>query len=57
MDFQIPLLIIDGDHVHTFSNPSRVTHLTLIDARVVSGFIEIVSKSYGIVLGRRLMIY
>jgi hypothetical protein len=20
MDFQIPLLIIDGDHVHTFSN-------------------------------------
>jgi hypothetical protein len=21
MDFQIPLLTIDGDHVHTFSNP------------------------------------
>jgi hypothetical protein len=21
MDFQIPLLIIDGDHVRTFSNP------------------------------------
>jgi hypothetical protein len=21
MDFQIPLLIIDGDHVHVFSNP------------------------------------
>jgi hypothetical protein len=21
MDFQIPLLIIDGDYVHTFSNP------------------------------------
>jgi hypothetical protein len=21
IDFQIPLLIIDGDHVHAFSNP------------------------------------
>jgi hypothetical protein len=29
----------------------------LIDARVVSGFMKIVSKSYGIVPGRRLMIY
>jgi hypothetical protein len=51
MDFQIPLLIIDGDHVRTFSN-RRVTHLTLIDARVVSGFMEIISESYKIVPGR-----
>jgi hypothetical protein len=29
----------------------------LIDARVVSGFMEIVSESYGIVSRRRLMIY
>jgi hypothetical protein len=29
----------------------------LIDARVVLGFTEIVSESYGIVLGRGLMIY
>jgi hypothetical protein len=29
----------------------------LIDARVVSGFMEIISKSYGIVPGRGLMIY
>jgi hypothetical protein len=34
-----------------------VTHLTLIDARVVLGFIKIVSKSYEIVPGRRLLIY
>jgi hypothetical protein len=54
MDFQIPLLIIDGDHLRIFS---RVTHLTLIESRVVSGFMEIVSESYRIVLGRRLMIY
>jgi hypothetical protein len=36
MDFEIPLLTIDVDHVHAFSN-RRVTHLTLIDARVVTG--------------------
>jgi hypothetical protein len=29
----------------------------LIDARVVSGFMEIVLESYRIVPGRRLMIY
>jgi hypothetical protein len=29
----------------------------LIDARVVSGFMETVLESYGIVLGRRLMFY
>jgi hypothetical protein len=29
----------------------------LIDARVVSGFMEIVSEIYRIVLGRGLMIY
>jgi hypothetical protein len=56
MDFQIPLLIIDSDHVQT-SRTYRVTNLTLIDARVVSGFMEIVSESFGIVPGRRLMIY
>jgi hypothetical protein len=35
----------------------RVTHLTLIDARVVSGFMEIIPESYGIVPGRELIIY
>jgi hypothetical protein len=35
----------------------RVTHLTVIDARVVLGFMEIVSESNRIVPGRRLMIY
>jgi hypothetical protein len=39
------------------SQTRRVTHLTLIDARVVSGFMEIVSESYEIVPGRGLMIY
>jgi hypothetical protein len=39
------------------SRTCRVTHLTLIDARVVLGFIEIVYESYEIVSGRRLMIY
>jgi hypothetical protein len=34
------------------SRTRRVTHLTLIDARVVSGFMEIVLESYRIVLGR-----
>jgi hypothetical protein len=29
----------------------------LIDARVVSGFMEIISESYGIAPGGRLMIY
>jgi hypothetical protein len=33
----------------TYSRTRRVTHLMLIDARVVSGFVEIVSESYGIV--------
>jgi hypothetical protein len=51
IDFQISLLIIDSDHV-AYSRTRRVTHLTLIDARVVSGFMEIVSESYGIVPGR-----
>jgi hypothetical protein len=55
MDFQILLLIIAVDHVHTFSNP-RVIHLTLIDTRVFSGFIKSVLENCGIVLGRRLMI-
>jgi hypothetical protein len=41
----------------THSQTRRVTHLTLIDTRVVSGFMEIVSESYGIVPGRWLMIY
>jgi hypothetical protein len=41
----------------TYSQTRRVTHLTLIDARVVSGFMEIVSESYGIVQRRKLMIY
>jgi hypothetical protein len=39
------------------SRTHRVTHLTLIDAGVVSGFIESVSESFGIVLGRILMNY
>jgi hypothetical protein len=34
------------------SQTRRVRHLMLIDARVVLGFMEIVSESYGIVLGR-----
>jgi hypothetical protein len=51
IDFQIPLLIIDAI-MSTYSRTRRVTHLTLIDARVVSGFIEIVSESNGIVSGR-----
>jgi hypothetical protein len=34
------------------SRTRRVTHLTLIDARVVLGFMKIVSESYGIVPGR-----
>jgi hypothetical protein len=55
MDFQIPLLIIDAI-MSIYSQTHRVTHLTLIDARVVLGFVEIVSESYGIVPGRRLMI-
>jgi hypothetical protein len=29
----------------------------LIDARIILGFMEIVLESYGIVPGRRLMIY
>jgi hypothetical protein len=48
MDFQIPLLIIDAI-MSIDSRTRRVTHLTLIDARVVSGFMEIVSESYGMV--------
>jgi hypothetical protein len=39
----------------TYSRTRRVTHLTLIDARVVSGFMETVLESYRIVPGRRLM--
>jgi hypothetical protein len=35
----------------------RVTHLTLIDARVVLGFMEIIPESYEIVPERGLMIY
>jgi hypothetical protein len=35
-----------------YSRTRRVTHLTLIDARVVSGFMEIVLENCGIVLGR-----
>jgi hypothetical protein len=57
MDFQVPLLIIDSDHMSTHSRTRRVTHLTLIDARVVSGFMEIVSESFGIVPRRGLTIY
>jgi hypothetical protein len=41
----------------TIITEPSVTHLTLIDARVVSRFMEIVSKSCGIVPGKRLMIY
>jgi hypothetical protein len=51
MDFQIPLLIIDVI-MSTYSRTRRVIHLTLIDARVVWGFVEIVSESYEIVPGR-----
>jgi hypothetical protein len=40
-----------------YSQTRRGTHLTLIDARVVLGFIDIVSESCGIVPGRGLMIY
>jgi hypothetical protein len=39
------------------SRTHRVTHLTQINARVVSGFMEIVSKSYGIVPGGKYYIY
>jgi hypothetical protein len=35
----------------------RVTHLRLIDARVVLGFMESVLESYRIILGIGLMIY
>jgi hypothetical protein len=56
MDIQIPLLIIDGDH-SAYSRTRRVTHLTLIDARIISGFMEIISESYEIVPGRGLIIY
>jgi hypothetical protein len=35
-----------------YSRTRRVTHLTLIDARVVSGFMKTVSESYGIIPGR-----
>jgi hypothetical protein len=41
----------------THSQTRRVTYLTLIDARVVSGFMKTVSESYGIVPKRRLIIY
>jgi hypothetical protein len=37
--------------------PGPLTHLTLIDARVVSGFMAILSESYGIVPRKELMIY
>jgi hypothetical protein len=47
MDFHIPVLIIDGDHVRAFSNPYGHT----LNRRVVSGFMEIVLKSYRIVPG------
>jgi hypothetical protein len=40
-----------------YSRARRVTHLTLIDARVVSGFMEIILESFGIVPGRGLIIY
>jgi hypothetical protein len=39
------------------SQNRRVTHLTLINARVISGLKEIVSESSKIVTGRGLMIY
>jgi hypothetical protein len=48
MDFQILLMVI----MFAYSRTRRVTHLTLIDARVVLGFIEIISESNGIILGR-----
>jgi hypothetical protein len=38
--------------ISAYSWTRRVTHLTLIDARVVLGFMEIVLESYGIVPGR-----
>jgi hypothetical protein len=37
------------------SQTCRVTHLTQINARVVSGFMEIVSESYRIVLVENIM--
>jgi hypothetical protein len=40
IDFQIPLLIIDAI-MSTYSRTHRVTPLTLIDARVVLGFMEL----------------
>jgi hypothetical protein len=41
--------------ISTYSRTRRVTHLTLIDARVVSGFMKIVSESCGIVPGKNLL--
>jgi hypothetical protein len=40
-----------------YSRTRRVTHLTLINARIVSGFMKNVSKSCKIVLRRGLIIY
>jgi hypothetical protein len=51
MDFQIPLLILMSI-MSAHSRTHRVTHLTLIDARIVSEFMETVLESYGIVPGR-----
>jgi hypothetical protein len=51
MDLEISLLIIDAI-MSTYFRTRRVTHLTLIDGRVVLGFMEIVSESNGIVSGR-----
>jgi hypothetical protein len=48
MDFKIPLLILI-EIMSAYSRTRRVTHLMLIDARVVSGLKEIVSGSCGIV--------
>jgi hypothetical protein len=56
MDFWIRnwlLMVIMSTHSQT----RRVTHLMLIDARVVSGFMEIVSESYRIIPERELIIY
>jgi hypothetical protein len=39
------------------SRTRRVTHLMLIDAGVVLGFIEMVSESYGIVLGEKILMF
>jgi hypothetical protein len=47
------LMVIMSAHSQT----RRVTHLMLIDPRVVLGFMEIVMESYGIVPERGLMIY